>query len=306
MRRKRINDSAVLAAAAAALMLGSGAAAQYEEPPPASPEKQAMIDIGLEHETAWDLYMHLKEQAGEPSMPQASELPDWSGVWTRDGVLFFWDQDQDTRFPTNNLPTAKLRPDARARLIKKLDDIANGIEYDRLSAGKPAGMPRWFTEPFLRDFAVTPDTTYLINEMMNEVRRVYTDGRGHTPPEDMYPIWQGDSIGFWDGQRLIAHTNSMRAGQYQRPQPEYSDEVETVEIWEKIDDETIVVDVWAYDPPVLLEPWYTRHTYKKLTNDDHYLRIRYWDFTESQNNAITLTDEGSSDFTDFDFTSSDD
>ena len=78
------------------------------------------------------------------------------------------------------------------------------------------------------------------------------------------------------------------------------------EVWEKVDDDTIVVDVWTYDPPVLLEPWYTQFTYRKLTNDDDFLRIRYWDFTESQNNAITLTEDGGSDFTDFDFTASDD
>ena len=293
---------AAIVSAAALLAIGV-ANAQRNEPPPPSAEKQAMINIGLEHETAWDLYQYFLEQADGDTTLEPSEVPDWSGVWTRDGVLFFWDQDQAS---FDNLPTAKLLPGARQRLIEKLDNIDRGIEYDPLSAGKPAGMPRWFTEPFLRDFAVTPSTTYLINEMMNEVRRVYTDGRGHPPPEDLYPLWQGDSIGFWNGQRLIAHTNSMRSGQYQRIQPEYSEQVETVEIWEKIDDETIVADVWVYDPPNLAEPWYARHTYKKLTNDDHYLRIRYWDFTESQNNAITLTEEGSSDFTDFDFTDEDD
>jgi hypothetical protein len=289
--------------AAFALLGVSAVGAQRAEPPPPSPQKQAMIDLGLEHETAWDLYEYFREQAGDDTMLEPGEVPDWSGVWTREGVLFFWDQDQAS---FDNLPTAKLRPGARQRLIEKLDNIDRGIEYDRLSAGKPAGMPRWFTEPFLRDFAVTPKTTYLINEMMNEVRRIYTDGRGHPPPEDMYPLWEGDSIGFWDGQRLIAHTNSMRSGQYQRIQPEYSDEVETVEIWEKLNDDTIIADVWVYDPPNLEEPWYARQTYRKLTNDDHYLRIRYWDFTESQNNAITLTEDGSSDFTDFDFTESDD
>lgn len=306
MRLHSANLLTTAATAAALTLLGAAQAQEWQEPPPPpTQEKQAMIDLGLQHETAWDLYQYFLSQADDTTL-EPEEIPDWSGVWTRSGVLFFWDQDQDTTFPTRNLPTAKLRPDARARLIEKLNDIERGIEYDALSEGQPAGMPRWFTEPFLRDFAVTPHTTYLINEMMNEIRRVYTDGRDHPPPEDLYPLWQGDSIGFWDGQRLIAHTNSMRGGQYQRPQPEYSDQVETVEIWEKIDDDTIIADVWSYDPPVLLEPWYTRHTYKKLTNDDHFLRIRWWDFLENQNNAIDLTDEGGSDFTDFDFTDSDD
>lgn len=294
------------AAASLGVVLLSSANAQHTEAPAPSAAKQAMIDIGLQHDSAWGLYMSFKEQAGDDTTLDPAEVPDWSGVWTREGILFFWDQDQGSAYPTTNLPTAKLRPEARARLIEKLENIERGIEYDPLSAGKPAGMPRWFTEPFLKDFAVTPQATYLINEMMNEVRRVYTDGRDHPAPEDLYPLWQGDSIGFWDGQKLIAHTNSMRAGQYQRIQPEYSDQVETVEVWEKVDDDTIVVDVWAYDPPVLEEPWYTRHTYKRLTNDEHFLRIRYWDFAENPNNAIDQTAEGGSDFSDFTFTDSDD
>jgi len=289
--------------AVAGLVASNEARAQRPAPLPASPEKQAMIALGLEHETSTDLYEYFKAQAGSDTTLEPAEVPDWSGVWTREGMLFFWDQDQGSM---DALPTAKLRPDAEERLIEKLDNIERGIEYDPLSAGNPAGMPRWFTEPFLRDFAVTPKQTWLVNEMMNEVRRIYTDGREHIPAEDAYPLWLGDSIGFWDGDRLIAHTTQMRSGQYQRNQPEYSDQVETVEIWQKVDDETIHADVWVYDPPILEEPWYTRHVYRKLTNDDHYLRIRYWHFNENQNNAVELTSEGSSDFSDFTFTDADD
>ena len=79
------------------------------------------------------------------------------------------------------LPTAKLTPEYERRLNEKLARIKHDIEYEPLSAGDPAGMPRWMTEPFLKDFAVTPQQTWLINEMANEVRRIYTDGRAHTP-----------------------------------------------------------------------------------------------------------------------------
>ena len=88
--------------------------------------------------------------------------------------------------------------------------------------------------PFLREFAPTPGTTHLVNEMVNDIRRVYTDGRGHVPEADRYPLYDGDSIGFWDSKRLVIHTNQLREGQYQRAQPEYGDQVETVEIWEKV------------------------------------------------------------------------
>jgi hypothetical protein len=142
--------------------------------------------------------------------------------------------------------------------------------------------------------------------MVNDVRRIYTDGRGHVPEADRYPLYDGDSIGFWDSKRLVIHTNQLRAGQYQRAQPEYSDEVETVEIWEKVDDRRMVVHVWVYDPPSLVEPWYVKQTYTKLSDEDRALRIRYWDCHENQNNDVIKTDTGSSQFRDFSFTSSDD
>lgn len=293
----------VTAAICALAVLSASAEAQRSEPPPPSAEKQAKIDLAIEHGTARGLYNYLKEQAGGGASPGWRNLPDWSGVWTREGVLFFFDQDQAS---FDNLPTAPLRPDARQRLIDKLDAIDAGIEFDPLSAGNPAGMPRWLTEPFLREFAVTPQETWLINEMMNEARRIYTDGRDHPPAEDAYPLWEGDSIGFWDGDRLIIHTNQLRSGQYQRIQPEYSDQVEVVEIWRKVAEDTMDVDVWIFDPPVLTEPWYAKQVYKKLTNEDGSLRIRYWDFSENQNNDVIVNDSGTSDFSDLTFTDSDD
>ena len=275
------------------------ARAQRPTPPPPSSAKQAMIDLGVEYKTARALYEHFKAEANGGQMLALQDVPDWSGVWTRNADnLFFWDADQGSM---DALPTAKLTPEYERRLIEKLDAIDAGIEYDPLSAGNPAGMPRWMTEPFLKDFAVTPKQTWLINEMMNEVRRVYTDGRDHPPPEDAYPLWLGDSIGFWDDDRLIIHTSQMRDGQYQRIQPHYSDQVETVEIWQKVNDDTIEVDIWTYDPPALREPWYVKHEYHKLDNEDQYLRIRYWHFNENQNNAVEQTETGASDFADFSF-----
>jgi hypothetical protein len=167
-------------------------------------------------------------------------------------------------------------------------------------------MPRWIVEPFLKEFVVTPSQTWLINEMQNEMRRVYTDGRDHPSEADAYPLWEGDSIGFWRADELVIHTSQMRAGQYQRIQPFYTEQVETVEIWQRADPTTMIVHVWAFDPPALAEPWYTRQVFKRLTNDDASLRIRYWNCGENQNNVVEQTDAGSSDFADFTFTEKDD
>lgn len=266
-------------------------------------EKQALAAKGRQYETAWELYQALKQKAEGGQKPGWEGMPDWSGVYTREASPFFFDPDQ----AQTGRVTAKLKPDAQAVLDERLDLRAQGIEYDPISAcGTPPGVPRWLTEPFLREFAVTPGQTWMINEMMNDVRRVYTDGRGHPPEADRYPLYNGDSIGFWDGGRLIFHTNQLRDGIYQRGQPDYSDQAETVEIWRKVDERTIEADVWVYDPVNLAEPWFTRQRYIRLTNDDKALRIRYWACSENPNNEITKTEDGASTFTDFGFTDVDD
>ena len=263
--------------------------------------RQRMIDLGKQHKTAEALYLALKEEAGGGDRLTPASAPNWSGIWTRARGGITYDPDQKPGTP----PTAKLTPEYQAKLTKRIEDANNGVEWDPISTCAPPGHPRWLTEPFLREFIVTPDQTWLINEMVNDVRRIYTDGRGHIPAADRYPLYNGDSIGFWDGGKLVIHTNSLRSGQYQRTQPEYSEQVETVEIWEKVDDKTLVAHVWVYDPPSLAQPWYTKHTYLKLSNDDKSLRIRYWDCGENQNNTVIQTENGSSQFRDFTFTDKD-
>ena len=279
--------------------LAGTAAAQPTAVPAPSPEKQKMIQLGIDQKTAAGLYKYLKQKANGGQPLTWKTVPDWTGVWTREASPFFWDPDQTS---TTSMPTAKLTPPFEKRLREKLDAINKGIEFDPLSNCEPAGMPRWMVEPFLREWIVTPQETYLVNEMQNEMRRVYTDGRDHPSAADAYPLWEGDSIGFWDGDKLVIHTAQMRAGQYQRIQPYYTEQVETVEIWHKTAADTMSVDIWSYDPPALAEPWYTKQVYKKLSNADFSLRIRYWDCGENQNNTVTKTEEGSSDFSHFTFT----
>lgn len=293
-----------LGALVIAVVGASSAVAQEPSPPPApSAEKQKMIDLGVEHKTARGLYDYFKQQANGGKPLTWSTVPDWTGLWTREASPFFFDPDQTSM---TQLPTAKMTPEYKKMLLEKLDRVSKGVEFDALSNCQPAGMPRWLVEPFLREHVVTPKETWLITEQQNEIRRVYTDGRDHPNPADAYPLWEGDSIGFWDGDKLVIHTNQMRAGQYQRIQPFYSDKVETVEIWHLQDPSTMTVDVWTYDPPALAEPWYTKQVYKRLSNEDKSLRIRYWDCQENQNNTVTETKEGSSTYKDFTFTKQDD
>ena len=78
-----------------------------------------------------------------------------------------------------------------------------------------------------------------------------------------------------------------------------------MEIWRKVNPKLIEVDVWVYDPPALVEPWYTKQSYAKLDDQGKSLRIRYWHCGENENNSVVQTEGGSTQFRDFTFTDQD-
>ena len=314
-----------LIAAAATLIVGCGG------PPPGAPpaagvaakpagmpwtvqgedwaaKKAELQALGERFETSDALYAKLKADAhgGKPiTWAQLGEGAfDWSGVYTRTKGGLQYDPDLG---PTAGPASAQLTPEGQKVVDEKLAHIkATGGEYDPISDCRPPGTPRWFTEPFLHEFMISPQQTLLINEMVNDIRRVYTDGREHTSEDDAYASWNGDTVGFWDGDILVTHTKYLMSGQYQRGvQPNYSDQVTTVERWHKVDAKTLQADVWIFDPVNLAKPWYTRQSYTRLTNDDYLLRLRYWDCRENQNNAIIVTENGTSQFRDFTFVGDD-
>ena len=283
------------------ILLASHASAQapqnnQPQDPKAAAEWNRNHDLGLQHKTAWDLYLALKQAArGGRQSPPAAQLPDWSGVWTSAGFGSLF------RAAPNGV-APKLTQAADAAVKAGQERTAKGISYDEnLSQCGPSGFPRWLQEPFLREFVVTPGQTWLINEQVQEIRRIYTDGRDHTPEEERYPLVLGDSIGFWDGPKLVIHTNQLMARTMGRNAPDQSDKMEVVEIWEKTSPARISVDVWLYDPAVYAEPWYVQRAYNQVPNPDKSLRIRYWDCNENPNNTVIKTPDGSTQYTDFTF-----
>ena len=123
---------------------------------------QRMYEMGLEHRTAWDLYQTLKQTAGGGQVsPPFSQLPDWSGLWTSGGGGSLFGGG-----PGGALP--KLTPTAAAVLQQGAALTAKGISYDEnLSQCGPPGFPRWLVIPFLREFIVRPEQTWLSSETVN-------------------------------------------------------------------------------------------------------------------------------------------
>ena len=239
---------------------------------------------GKTYASSWDEFQAMKAAAHGGARMTWKTLPDWTGLWTHDGGFTFDPQQKGPQ------PTAALTPAYQKQFDDKIANVARGVEWDPLSACLPASMPRWLLEPFLREYILRPEEAWLLTEQNAEIRRVYTDGRGHVPDDEAYPLWEGDSVGFWDRDTLVIHTNNLKAGQYQRLQPGYSDQASIVERMRKIGPDAIEDIIDVYDPLGLTRPWHVRHTYVRVKTPN--LRINHWSCEE--NNNVVPTASGSS------------
>ena len=249
----------------------------------AAPARESHWRYDKAYKSSWDEYQAMRAAAHGGTKVTWRNLPDWTGLWEHTGGFHF---DPEQKGPK---ATAALTPEYQARYDKKLADIKKGIQWDPLSACLPAGYPRWLLEPFLREFILRPEEAWLLTEQNAEIRRIYTDSRGHVPVDEAYPLWEGDSVGFWDGDTLVIHTNNLKAGQYQRDQPDFSDQATTVERMRKTGPDTIEDIVDVYDPASLQRPWHVRQVYRRVKTPN--LRINHWSCEENNNTA--RTDNGS-------------
>jgi len=267
----------------------AGSTANTADKPPAD------TPIPEFYQESYRAYLKMKAAAhGGIQYTRASygQMPDWSGVWSRDpaeGVKFDAKQSGNVFAPDGPV-TADLTPRYRAAFEEKLRQVKAGNEWDQLSDCLPAGYPRWLVEPFLREFIVTPSESWLLTEQQSEARRIYTDGRGHVPDDAAQPLWDGDSIGFWDGQTLVIHTIRLTHGEYQRLQPDYSYQTSTLERLRMVDPNTIEDDVTVWDPKGLRTPWHVVVHYKRGTTPGS--RIDMWS-CDSNNNVVRTPSGGS-------------
>lgn len=64
---------------------------------------------------------------------------------------------------------------------------------------------------FMFELLLTPEQTVLVSTD-GTVRHIYTDGRSHPKPEDLWPTPVGDSIGHWEGTTLVVDTLAREPG----------------------------------------------------------------------------------------------
>ena len=130
-----------------------------------------------------------------------AQYPNLKGAWTRVGIPRF-DPDK----PGGLGQQAPLTQEYQAILKANLDKLRSGEQpYNPQVSCRSGGMPQMMNVYEQMEIVITPRTTYMLIDHINDAhRRIYTDGRDW--PAQVEPAFIGYSIGRW--------TDTDGAGRY--------------------------------------------------------------------------------------------
>lgn len=189
------------------------------------------------------------------ALPDGSVVPDMSGIWERvEGIRFN---------PAGTLPPYNAQ--FRARYEQAMEARNRGERIaDPTSRCLPQGMPRFMVASYPLEVLQTRGQVTIIAEWSSQVRRIFTDGRGHPPEDELEITFNGHSIGRWEGQTLVVDTVGIRGDTSFDASPlTHSDQMTVVERIHLKDRDTLVAEITVTDPGAFTEPWKVVRTYRR-------------------------------------------
>lgn len=230
----------VMGAAVAALAWTAGLSASLAQAPaPAKPH---------------DLY-------GDPAHPDLSGMwnPDQAGSYVMTAAMAAAvgiPEAALARMPPQNGP--KLTPAYQARFDRDTQQMkAGNPPLDSVSKCLAFGLPRFMTMPM--EIIQTPGQLTMNLGVLHDIRRVYIDGRGHTP--DVDPSFSGDSVGRWEGDTLVVDTIALREGTLDRGGIPFSDKLHVTERFRRTGPNKMEDKMTLTDPEAFQQPFEFTRTY---------------------------------------------
>ncbi len=166
-----------------------------------------------------------------------------------------------------------LQPKYQAKKDGLIKDRAAGKQVFTSDAQCiPMGMPRQMDGNF--EIIARPTSLGILTGGSSlQIRNVWLDGRKHTPEDDLFESFSGESIGHWDGDTLVIDTIGLR------PTNEVlygvqGHHLHVVERLHKIGPDALQIDFVVEDPVVFTKPWTYSFTYRRsktqMMNEQNY------------------------------------
>jgi hypothetical protein len=211
------------------------------------------------YKTAEEHYNALLAKAkahGGPTTHTRATLPNWDGHYRRLNPDEQWVWGRNLQTATM---LSLLTPEYRKRMVQEnYHEVVNNSPQWDASFCYPEGFMRWWAEASLGgdiEVMMTPDQVQFLSGIADNFLRRVLIGRQHVMK---VPQWYGETVGFWDGNTLVAWTANVQGWTLSHSMFEFSNDMETIEVFTpSADGKTITVDTTFYDPEAFLLPLHT-------------------------------------------------
>src|SRR2546426_9104794 len=201
------------------------------------------------YKTAAEHYEALLARAkvrGGPTIHTLQTLPKWDGWYARGARQEQWTYGRNLQTSTM---LSLLTPEYQQRMTQMdyHEAVSNAPQW-MAAFCYPEGFMRWWAEFSINEIEVivTPHQVQLLSGVADNFLRKVLIGRRHV---QKVPQWYGETIGFWDGNTLVAWTANVIPWTMSHSMFEYSDKLQVIEVFTPSrDGNGITVDATFYDP----------------------------------------------------------
>jgi hypothetical protein len=198
--------------------------------------------------------------------------PAWDGYYNSRGL-----QPQQWSFGNNVLAGTlmqMLTPEYQRRFVQALYHVgvSNSAQWVS-STCYPEGMMRWWAQG-IRDvqISVTPHQVQLLSGTALNFLRQILIGQKHV---SLISQWHGETVGFWDGETLVAWTAHVQGWWMSHALPEFSSELEAIEVYTRDEERNIHLEITLYDPAAFVAPMRLEALYTYLDGPESGMRYQW-------------------------------
>jgi hypothetical protein len=211
------------------------------------------------HKTAAEHYAALMaeaKKAGGPTLHTRQTLPTWDGRYRRGAANEQWIWGRNLQTSTM---VSLLTPEYQKRMVQQnYHEAVNNSPQWMASFCYPEGTMRWWAQashggPI--EVMVTPHQVQFLSGIADNMLRRVLVGRTHV---QKVPQWYGETVGFWNGNTLVAWTANVQGWTLSHSMFEYSNQLQIIEVFRpSADGKTISVEATFYDPEAFTRPLHT-------------------------------------------------
>ncbi len=197
---------------------------------------------------------------GGPAPRMSDGKVDLSGVWFSGptGKANAWSVVPDAPLKQDPMP---YQPSVAAK-IENMSRAERQLNSAQVTC-RPLGVPgMWTNNPYPHQIVMKPGLWVHLIESNNNWRVVHTDGRPHKGKDDYEPLFNGDSVGRWDGDTLVLDTISLDERNW------HSDSLHVIERYRRPSRNYLEYQYTLEDPTVLTKPWTSAWRTYSLGNED--------------------------------------